>query len=198
MPICVACGEWGMRPLCLPCRNRLGAGGSLLVGHLPVRFAFHHSGTGRLLVHRLKYHGLAGAADVLAAAMAALLPPDATLLVPVPRAVVRRVGYGVDPAWELAHRMGRRSGLPVLRCLRPMLWWPRHAGRDRGDRRLPRFRLVGVPPPGAVLIDDVVTSGRTIEGAVACMPGTISSVVSATSPGMIEHIEGANRLRENA
>ena len=169
----------------MDCRRRLQPGGSALVGRAPVRFAFHHSGTGRLLVHRLKYHGLAGAADVLADAMAHLVPEDAAAIVPIPRAWVRRVVHGVDPAWELSWRLARLTGIPAMRALRGDLWWPRHAARDRELRAAPRFRRRRRVPSAVVLVDDVITSGRTIAGALATMPGHIASVVTATSPGMI-------------
>ena len=185
MPICVACGEWGLRPLCLECRRRLRPGGYALVGRTSARYAFHHSGTGRLLVHRLKYHGLAGAADVLAEAMAPLVAAGTKAIVPIPRAWVRRVAYGVDPAWELSWRLGRLTGIPAIRALSGDLWWPRHAAAGRADRTIPRFLRRRVLPRHIALVDDVTTSGRTVEGAVAAIPGHIASVVTATSPGMI-------------
>ncbi len=130
-----------------------------------VRYALHHSATGRSLVHRLKYHGLTSAADVLADVMAPLIEPDTMALVPVPRAAFRRIAYGVDPALELAHRVGRRVGLPVIRALAPPLWWPRHATRDHNRRSSPSFSRKREVPANVVLIGDVVTSGATMLGA---------------------------------
>jgi predicted amidophosphoribosyltransferase len=188
-----------MRPLCLECRRRLRPGGSTLVGRTAVRFAFHHSGSGRVLVHRLKYHGLAGAAEVLAGAMAPLVPVGTGAIVPIPRAALRRVTYGVDPAWELSWRIARHTGIPAVRSLAGRLWWPRHALADRAARTVPTFRQQRPLPVPVVLVDDVITSGRTVEGAVAALPGHISSVVTATSPGMIEPSKAptaSGRLRD--
>jgi len=185
MPVCVACGEWGCGPLCLRCRRRLRPGDSGAFSGVAVDYALHHSGTGRLLVHRLKYHGLTGAADVLAAVMAPLVAGDVDMLVAVPRATARRIAYGVDPAKELARRVGRLVGLPVVAALAPPLWWPRHATRDPLQRASPSFsrrRRVG---GNVVLIDDVVTSGATLRGAAAALGVEKLSAVTATSPGMM-------------
>lgn len=188
MPVCVACGVWGIGPLCLDCRRQLGPGGSLLIDEVPGRYALHHSGTGRRLVHQLKYHGVVGAAQVLAALMAPLIPGHGEMLVPIPRATVRRMVFGVDPAWELAQRIGHISGLPVVKALLPPLWWPRNAGTPSGRRAVPGFRA-RLSPRHWVLIDDVITSGATVRGAIRALgspvPGEIASVIAATSPGMM-------------
>lgn len=185
MPICVACGEWTSGPLCLPCRRRLKPGRSGLVGSVAVRYAFHHSATGRMLVHRLKYHGLSSAADTLSAAMAPLVPSEAEVLVPVPRSPLRRVTYGVDPAKELARRMGRLVDLPVVGALAPPLWWRRHAGQTLAQRSAPSFSARRSVAGGVVLVDDVITSGATLRGAVAALDGRVLVAISATSPGMM-------------
>jgi predicted amidophosphoribosyltransferase len=189
MPICVACGEWTNGPLCLPCRRLLKPGRSGVVGDIAVSYAFHHSATGRVLVHRLKYHGLSRAADILSAAMAPLVPSAAAVLVPVPRSPVRRVTYGVDPAKELARRLGRLLDVPVVAALGPPLWWPRHAGRDMARRSAPAFSARKsarkAVAGGVVLVDDVITSGATLKGAVAVLDGPILAAISATSPGMM-------------
>lgn len=186
-PVCVACGAWGLAPLCTNCRAGLRRGGSFLVAGVPGRSALHHSGTGRRLVHQLKYHGAVGAAQVLAGLMARLVPDAATAVAPIPRATVRRIGFGVDPAVELAKRVATATGLPLTRVLRPPLWWPRHSTKPQAGRRQPGFG--GRPAPdGLVLIDDVVTSGATVRGAMAALgnrPESIASVISATSPGMM-------------
>lgn len=186
MPVCVACGAWGIRPLCIECRRRLRPGGSSLISNAPVRYALHHSGTGRLLVHRLKYQGLVAAADVLAQLMAPLLPSEAAVIVPISRARLRKMTYGVDAALELARRLGTISGLPVESALTPRFWWPRHVGRDRERRTAPQFRRRLSPVGPVALIDDVVTTGTTVQGALAAFEGHICSVVAATSPGMID------------
>jgi hypothetical protein len=144
-----------------------------------------HRGTGRLLVHRLKYEGLIRAADVLAAAMAPLVPETATALVPVPRAMMRRWAHGIDPAQVLAGHLSKRCGLPVVEGLRPAVWWPRHAARGDRARSRARFRAVRSADPAWVLVDDVATSGATLDAASHALRGVVRLALVATSPSRV-------------
>jgi predicted amidophosphoribosyltransferase len=146
--------------------------------------AFSHEGPARRLVHRLKYEGMVAAGEVLAAAMASVLPAGARALVPVPRALLRRVRYGVDPAVVLARLISSRTGLPVVAGLRPVLWWPHHAGAVRAARVMPRFRAGAPVPAGAILVDDVVTTGATLRAAQRACGATIS--LTATAAGRMQ------------
>ncbi len=181
--VCLGCGAWGGSGLCLPCSLGMAAGrAQRLTGGLVVRAGLRHDGTARALVHRLKYGGLRGAATILAIAMANCLPSGAAALVPVPRARLRRWRHGIDPARELAVALAARSGLPVVAALQAPWWWPRHAGADRDARPPPRFRSTTRAPPGAVLVDDVVTTGSTLTAAARALPpGTVIGAVTATA-----------------
>jgi predicted amidophosphoribosyltransferase len=181
--ICLACRSFSAEPVCQPCRSRLRPAPDRWIrapgGGVVVRAAFAHEGTARLLVHRLKYEGVAVAAALLASAMAPHVRGAA--LVPVPRTTWRRQRYGVDPAVELARVLAGLTGVPVLFLLRPALVGPTHAGRSRHRRRPPGFRLVGAAPPEAVLIDDVVTTGVTLASAAAALGLAGVSALTATS-----------------
>lgn len=142
--------------------------------------AYRHDGAARRLIHRLKYGGLAAAAGPLAAAMVPLLPPDAACLVPVPRAVARRWRYGVDPAIELARAMSRLGGLPLRAALGSPLWWARRAGPGARRRGSPSFRRRMPAPSGAILVDDVLTTGTTLVAAARVMGG-VHHAVTATA-----------------
>ena len=176
---CLACGSAGSARLCPSCLATLAPAPEALVDGLLVRSAFTHDGAARRLVHRLKYEGLIAAADLLAAAMDPILPADASVLVPVPRVWARRWRYGVDPAWELARALARRRHLRVVGALRPMPWTPRRAGPAAKRRGVPRFSLRAAVPRGAVLVDDVVTTGVTL--AAARRASGIIRAVTATS-----------------
>ena len=188
MSLCLACAEWaGRAPLCAPCvadlppgpRWRLASG--LLVGA-----AFSHHGPSRRLIHRLKYQGLVEAAPLLAVFMVPLLPSNASSVIPVSRARLRRARYGIDPAVELAGAIGRLAGLPVDRILVAPAWWPRHAVRSRASRLPPRFRATSAAGPGAVLIDDVATSGATLNAANDALGADFRHGVVATAPGRVK------------
>lgn len=184
--LCLACAERPGRPLCLGCARDLEPGPTT---HLPagmvVVAAYRHRGAARRLVHRLKYQGLTAGADVLGAAMARSVPAAATALVPVPRAWSRRLRTGVDPARQLAARVGALTGLPVIDALEAGWWWGHHAGTPRRARSEARFRPLRPIPFGAVLVDDVVTSGATLVAARAVLGRHVRLGLAATSPGTL-------------
>ncbi len=151
---------------------RMTPAGVMVVG------AFRHGGQARQLVHRLKYHADLSAGRALAAAMARCIDGDWGCLVPVPRATTRRLRYGIDPARWLAAEVARLSGLPVVDALTPGLWWPRHAGAQ--VRPSPALRLRRPAGPMAVLVDDVATTGATLDqagGVVGTWRALVATVV---------------------
>ncbi len=108
----------------------------------------------------------------LAAELAGLLATAAAglsnvTIVPVPAtaAAVRRRGF--DHMRVLGHAVGRTLGEPVLACL--------DAGRSADQRELSRdervrnvsgaFGLNAAPPRHALLLDDVFTTGATLDAA---------------------------------
>ncbi len=142
---------------------------------------FAHEASARRLIHRLKYDGLTSAGEVLAAAMAPLLPSGASALVPVPRATIRKVRYGMDPAVTLARMVSVHAEIPVVAALRPQLWWPAHAGSNKASRRPPRFRSVASVPDDSVLVDDVFTTGATLDAAAEVVG--LNRALTATRAG---------------
>jgi len=176
-------GAAGREPLCPACAAGLSPGGvRRLAGGVLVHSAFLHLGTARLLVHRLKYGAQPAAARVLATAMARGLPAQAAALVPVPRARLRLWRYGVDPALELALALRQLTGLPVRRVLVAAWWHRRRAGPSGVERGVPRFRARTARPAGAVLVDDVVTTGATLRAAAAALGGPCPAVTATAAP----------------
>lgn len=180
--ICLACRHWAPVGLCVDCERSLAPGADRSASFGVVRSAFDHSGAARILVHRLKYEGVVGAADLIVdRGLSSLVPEWATALVPVPRVVWRRARYGVDPALVLATALSRRCGVPLLRALGPALIGSPHAGRSRHRRSAPMQRLVARCPDGVVLVDDVVTTGSTLESSAATIGPQVRMAITGTA-----------------
>jgi len=125
------------------------------------------------LLPRLKFHGDLAAGRLLAQAMAvacgARARPDVLVPVPLHRARLRQRGY--NQALELARPLGRMLGLPVRADLlqrrrnttaQSRLDAGARAANLRGAFAVPA-RLD--PPPHVALVDDVMTTGATLNAA---------------------------------
>jgi predicted amidophosphoribosyltransferase len=147
-----------------------------------------YEGVARELVGALKFHAALPAADVMAAQMAANLPAplraSAAPLVPVPALPARRRRRGFDPAAEIAAALGRRLERPVLPCLERRDRNHRQVGAGRAARRAPGRLSVavrGAPPALAILVDDVHTTGATLDACARALTRAGAVVVAAVS-----------------
>ena len=135
-----------------------------------------YEGVGRSLVSALKTRGalvVAGfmAREIAARAPSRLLSGDA--LVPVPGHAGRRRRHGFNHARSIATELGRRTRLPVL----DLLTRERSATQVGLERRARlenvqgSVRLGKGPVTGGrlVLVDDVYTTGATIDGCARCL-----------------------------
>lgn len=166
---CLCCGRRDDTPVCRQCfRQEASPPPRKLEGGLEVRSAMIHRGAARRLVLRLKYQGCREAAQVLAAIMAPLVPSHAAVLVPIPRIHLRRIRFGGDPALLLAQALSRRCGLTVSRALSPQALGSANAGRPR-SARMATFHSRRTPSGAVVLVDDVITTGTTLQSAAEAL-----------------------------
>jgi predicted amidophosphoribosyltransferase len=135
-----------------------------------------HDGPARALVAALKFRGALPVAQLMAAQIAAGAPPGllhGAALVPVPLHPSRRRDRGFDQAALITRALARRSGLPLVACLRRRGRPTRQLGADRDARRdaaqRQRLHATGAVPPHVLLVDDVHTTGATFDACARAL-----------------------------
>ena len=188
-PACVRAVAWLPADRCRRCglpshhgRRCPAARAAFAASWAPVAY----EGIARRLVAALKFRGALALAEVMAAQMAANLPPplrEVHAVVPVPAHRGRRRRRGFDPAELLARALARRLGLPLAPCLRRG-GGRRQVGVGRAARRDPARLAVtvrGTPPRRALLVDDVHTTGATLDACARALRAAGCETVIAVS-----------------
>ncbi|MBD9480716.1 ComF family protein [Pseudoxanthomonas sp. PXM02] len=157
MPVAGACGDCLRKPPALTHTRAVFVYGFPLDRLVP-RFKFHRDlAAGRLM------------AGLMAGSLASAPRPDA--IVPVPLHVHRMRQRGYDQALELARPLAASLGLPLrtdllqrVRATAPQS----ELDADQRQRNVARAFVVPpavLPPPHVALVDDVMTTGATLQAA---------------------------------
>lgn len=163
---------------CLRCRR------STSLKHVFVRTDYEK--TAKELVYALKFKRARASATVISRAMLEALPylAPATIIVPVPTATSRVRQRGYDQAVLLSQSLARRHNLPYFRALF-RITQSRQVGAARKLRLEQLRRAFYVPRVDTVqakhilLVDDVITTGATLEAAARVMKQAGAKSVSA-------------------
>lgn len=173
--------RWGPAQICPECRSAMTpARDRILPGGIVAIAAFEHTGPAARMVHALKYRGIDQILGPVAGVLGPRLRPG-LVFVPVPRVWSRYLRYGIDPAFEVAKRLARATHGEVAAVLRRPLHDRRRAGRDHERHPFPISARTRVNKR-VVVVDDVITTGRTVLGAIAAIGSQSTDlVVTATS-----------------
>ncbi len=171
-PICDHCGQGiDSGVLCANCRSSTSAIGGL-------RAAAYLDGPLRQAVHAFKYNGVRDLAgplgEILYGAYARYTPP-ADILIPVPLHAGRLNWRGFNQSLLLAEELAARSGLPVTsQGLVRTRETASQVGLSAADRRKNvdgafAWRGPSIAGQRVLLIDDVCTTGATMEACAAAL-----------------------------
>jgi len=131
----------------------------------------------RAALHEAKYHGSEHAFTLLGSVLAEYLLDTGEhvrtpLIIPVPLSTLRKKERGYNQVEEVAKRAGRVAGMPLMSALlirtrdtASQVSLPRHE-RVRNMRGAFRAPSPLDPLPTYILVDDVLTTGATLQAAV--------------------------------
>lgn len=182
-PICTACGRPLSRPVerCWACHRR-----SLPLQQ--VRAAVAHDGAASAAVHALKYNGHFGLVDPLATIMVTAWSEWQTpveMLVPIPLHAKRLSERGYNQSELLADRLAQHLNRPMMPSALIRTRYTRPQVGLNMDQRRHNVDNAFVADPANVrgqrilLVDDVCTTGATLNAAAYALIAAGASEVSA-------------------
>lgn len=189
--LCAACLR-ALPPLpshCPQCASPSAAGRTCgrCLAHPPAfaatRCAYAYAYPLDALVHALKYGGGTAHAAIFAEALAALPAPRPDCIVPLPLSAARQRERGYNQAAEIARHLGRLLAVPVFQGLRrirdtaPQATLPlRHR---RANVRAAFAATALLAGSRIALVDDVMTTGATLDSAAQAARAAGASIVEA-------------------
>jgi ComF family protein len=169
---CGGCGDHGSA-WCASCAGGLGPAPASTLAGIPLVAAGRLEGPLQEAIHTYKYRARPQLASVLAqplhhAIVAAGLSLPALTFVPLHP--VRRRERGFNQAERLAAQLSRVLGVPLQSGLARVRATPAQVGLSQAERRANlagAFQWTAAQPPahGLGLVDDVCTTGATLEAA---------------------------------
>jgi predicted amidophosphoribosyltransferase len=180
---CRRCGAPVVRD-CAGCRECRGRAFAFTRAWCP----FAYEGVGRRAVNALKSRGALAVAGFMGGEIARRAPSGLVkgILVPVPAHARRRRQHGFNPAGEIAHAVGRRTRSPVRDLLQRTGRPPPQVGLERAARLdnargSVDLRPGAAAPARAVLVDDVYTTGATLDACARTLRAAGSREVTAVT-----------------
>jgi ComF family protein len=180
-PVCPRCGR--PQPPGEPCRGCIGEKAEID----GIRAPFLFEGVIRQAIHELKYRNLRDMSKVLAGFLSGYLlenPMPAEVLVPVPIHKKRERERGYNQSALLARELGRYRGIPVVEdVLVRQIYTPtqaRSASEEERQRNVAdafTCRDAYLRGKRVLLIDDVSTSGATLNACAGVIKRTGAEVV---------------------
>jgi predicted amidophosphoribosyltransferase len=168
LPLCERCGA----PTAWPVR-RCGECAGRRLAFASARAAIVYDDAARALVRSWKERGLRGLAPMAAELVARVVAhPDAVALCAVPADPDRALLRGEHPATALARELSHRWDLPVVAPIARTAPRPRQAGLALAARRgnvRGTFAAAGEAPPRLCLVDDIYTTGETVNAAASAL-----------------------------